>query len=100
MDVLAYGFSLSGHRMDLIELDGNRLDDDDVGTLKFPTLTAPTSGTNCDVYDCSGASSTGTFVSKRTGSTSRASAKAAIRITGARFKNENCCDPLEDPTCN
>ena len=98
-DVLNYGFTLSGHRMDLIELDGNRWDDDDLGTLEFPTLTAPTSGTNCDIYDCDGGG-TGSFRSKDSGSTYKASAKAAIRITGARFVNENCCDPLEDPSCN
>ena len=99
-DALDHGFSLSGHRMELWELDHWRYWDDYVGTMYFPKLSASGSGTNCDVYGCDGGS-TGSFRSKR-GGTSAVSASAAVRVTGALFEDEYglCCDPLEDSTCD
>lgn len=70
--------------MELLELHGSRWDDEEVGRLRFPRLTAPASGTSCDVYDCSGCR-TGSFRNKAYGSTLAVSAKAAIRVTGATF---------------
>ena len=99
-DVLDYTFSLSGHRMELWELDHWRPWDDKVGTIYFPTLTASGSGTNCDIYGCDGGT-VGSFRSKNSG-TNIVCATAAVRVTGAVFVNDKvlCCDPLEDPTCN
>lgn len=99
-DALDDGFTLTGHRMEMWELDHLRPLDDKVGTLKFPTLKAPKSGTDCDIYGCDGGK-VGTFRSKKSG-TAIVSATAAVRVTGARFVDDNgwCCDPLEDPTCD
>ena len=96
------GFSIGGHRMELYELDGTRPDDDEVGTLKFPTLHASMSGVRCDIYGCTGSSRDGPFESKESGSTRLVSAKAAIQVTGAEFVDAfgSCCDPLSDPGCN
>lgn len=96
-----YGFSISGHRMDLCELDGSRPDDDEVGTLKFPRLEASASGVQSDIYGCSGSSRDGSFRGKKSGSTTKVSAQAAIRTTGAEFVDpyNDCCDPLQDPGC-
>ncbi len=105
-DVLDRGFSIGGHRMELYELDGwiyhNPFfhDDDAVGTLRFPTLRASTSGIRCDIFGCTGGRD-GAFQSKKSGSTTKVSAKAAIQITGAEFEDAfgSCCDPLSDPGC-
>ena len=100
-DALDSGFSISGHRMDLYELDGSRLDDEAVGTLQFPTLSASTTGIQCDIFGCTEGRD-GTFRSKSSGSTTKVSAQAAIQITSARFVDafNSCCDPLNDPGCS
>lgn len=94
-------FYRDGHYMDLYELDGIRWDDEEIGRLRFPRLTAPTSGTNCDVYGCDPANYRGSFRSKNSASIRTVSAKAAIYIAGAQFtdRNNQCCDELEDPEC-
>ena len=44
---------------------------------------------------------TGDWKQSTSGSTGAVEAKAAIRITGARFKDPSsqCCDPLNEPGC-
>ncbi|MXY68380.1 MAG: hypothetical protein F4Y47_07450 [Acidobacteriia bacterium] len=92
--------ALTGHRMKMCELDHWRPFEDKVGTLRFPTLTAPTGGTNCDIYGCDGGR-VGSFRSKKSGTTI-VSNTAAVRMTRARFVDDNgsCRDPLEDLTCD
>lgn len=99
-DALNHGFTLAGHRMEMWELSHWRPFDDKLGTLRFPTLTAPTGGTSCDIYGCDGGR-VGSFRSKRSGATI-VSATAAVRVTEARFADDNgsYCISLEDPTCD
>ena len=91
--------TLSGHKMEMWELDHFRSWDDKVGWNRFPTLTAPTSGTNCDIYGYDGGG-WGSYRSKSSG-TANISTRAALRVVGAEFVAENgvCCDPLENPSC-
>ena len=106
LDLVSQGFGISGHRMELYELDGwivhNPIfnDDDHVTTLRFPKLTATVSSTQCDVQECS-AGSTGTYRSSTTSSSRTASARAAVRIMRARFTDEynDCCDASDSETC-
>ena len=103
-DMLDRGSSIGGHRMELYELDGwfyhNPFfhDDDEIGTLRFPTLRASRTGIRCDIFGCTSGRD-GTFQSKKSGSTTKVSAKAAIQIAGAEFEDAfgSCCDPLSDP---
>lgn len=97
---LNHRFTLAGHRMEMWELDHWRPLDDKVGTLRFPTLTAPTGGINCDIYGCGGGR-LGSLRSKKS-DTTIVSATASVRATEARLVeyNGSCSDPLEDPTCD
>lgn len=74
--------------------------DDKIGTMYFPTLIAPANRSACDVSGCSG-TSIGSYKSKNSNSTGAVSASAAIKILSASFHDEGqCCDPLDDPTCD
>ena len=85
--------------MKLYEMD-HGVGDDEIGTLKFPTLPASVSGLDCNICDC-GKGRDGTYRSKKSGSIRSVSAKAAVQITSAVFEDAfgNCCDPLSDPSC-
>ena len=99
-DLLATGFSVSGHAMELWELDHGVVDDQ-IGWLTFPTLAATVDSSDCTVYSCSGGSD-GTYRSKISyNSISTVSANAAIQIRSAEFSDAfgNCCDPLSNPGC-
>ena len=99
-EVLDYPFHLTGHKMELWELDHWRPMDDKVGTMYFPSLVAPANRSACDVYGCDG-TSIGSYRIKTTSSTGAVSARAAVRVLSATFHDEGqCCDPLEDPTCD
>ncbi len=95
-DAVRYGFYLTGHKMEMWDLDHWRPLDDKVGTDYCPTLYASGSSTNSDIYGCD-AGSVGSFRGKQYG-TPYVSASAAVGVPGATFINENgvCCDPLED----
>ena len=105
-EALSRGFSLSGHRMALYELDGKWIgrwfsSDTHVETLRFPTLTIAARDINCDDADYCGKSKVGTWRSpSNASSSSKTSAKAAIQIIRAVFSDpdSNCpCDPQVDP---
>lgn len=102
-EVLENGFDITGHSMDLYELDGKgrigRLfsKDTKVGTLKFPMLKVSTSSDLCDVGSCSESAVGGWSSSSTSKSTSKASAKAAIQVTQAIYSDpySNCEDQEE-----
>ena len=97
--VLGYLLYLTGHKMELWELDHWRPLDDKIGTICFPALIAPANTSACDAYGCD-RTSIGSYRSKSSG-TSAVSAKAAVRVLSATFLDEGqCCDPIDDPTCD
>ena len=99
-DVLAIGFSRSGHPLALWVLDHASCWDDKIGTLRFPMRSASLSVLERSVYDCSEGRD-GPYRSKAAGSTSAVSAAVTIQIKSALFRDElgNCCGPLSDPGC-
>jgi len=96
-------FRVSGHRMELYELDGKGLlraisVDTHVETLRFPTLTVRASGVSCSDVDGCDAESVGTWnrPSHPPSSSRKTDAKAAIRIQNLLFSDPDslCCDPI------
>ncbi len=96
LDALRTAFSLSGHEMEFWELDHRRSWDDEIGSISFPNLSAPTDDTNCDAHGCDG-DDIGSYRAKSSG-TSSVSASAAIQVTGATFidKDGVCCDLMDE----
>ena len=97
-EALAGGFGVSGHRMELYELDP-WAPDAHVETLRFPTLRISAATVDCDDVDYCGATGTGELQSPTSSSSSRTSAKAVIAITRAVFSDpySQCCEPMLNP---
>ena len=98
-EVLDYARYVTGHKMELWELDHWRPLGDKTGAMYFPAIVAPANPSACDACGCDG-TSIGSYRSKSSG-TSAVSAKAAVRVLSATFLDEGlCCEPIEDPTCD
>lgn len=105
--LFANGFSVSGHRMQLYELDGKGIGrafstDTHVETLRFPNLTISAAQAGCNDADYCSGSRLGTWHGPYSSSSRKTSAKAAIRIVRARFRDDlsqDCCDPVVDSEC-
>lgn len=101
-EALSRGFTLSGHRMELYELDPWS-PDTHVETLRFPILEIAAQDIDCDDADYCGKSKVGKWRSpSNASSSSKTSAKAAIQIIQAVFSDpdSDCpCDPQVDPGC-
>ena len=98
-EALAGGFSVSGHRIALYELDPGS-PDAEVETLRFPALTISAATVDCDYVDYCGASGGGEWESPTSSSSSKTSAKAVIAITRAVFSDpySQCCDRALSPS--
>lgn len=105
-------FSVSGHRMELYELDGKgwvgRIFsiDTHVETLRFPTLSVSSSSVNCNnAHGCEDINVIGTWTDPDSPSVSsrKTSSKAAVRINRMTFKDPYsvCCSQitLSDRNC-
>jgi hypothetical protein len=79
-EALAGGFGVSGHRMELYELDP-WAPDAHVETLRFPTLRISAATVDCDDVDYCGATGTGELQSPTSSSSSRLAVPAASAKT-------------------